>query len=67
MFKAAAFAVEDEMYGQDVGVAVRVVEGEELMRWVRVKVAAFKVPKRVGEFFTSYVAGFKGHLCKRRC
>lgn len=62
MFKAAAFVVEDEMYGQDVGVAVRVVEGKDVDAVVRGRVAAFKVPKKVGDFFTLYVAGFKGHL-----
>lgn len=47
-----SFAVDDEMYGQDVGVAVRLKDGEnvsaeELQRWVRDKVAPHKVPKKV--------------------
>ena len=54
--EAATFAMEDEMYGQDVAVAVRVVDGEKidavgLRRWIRGRVAAFKVPKKVGDCF----------------
>ena len=48
--EAAAFAVADEFYGQDVAVAVRVGEGE-LRRWVRGRVAGFKVPMKVRGFF----------------
>ena len=47
-----SFAIADEMYGQDVGVAVRLKDGEnmsakELQKWVREKVAPHKVPKKV--------------------
>ena len=54
--EAATFAMEDEMYGQDVAVAVMVVQGEKidavgLRRWIRGRVAAFKVPKNVGDYF----------------
>ena len=57
VMEAATFAVEDEIYGQDVGVAVRVVEGAKvdavgLKRWTRGRVASFKVPKKVRNFFT---------------
>lgn len=53
--EAVSFALEDEMYGQDVGVAVVIKEGEKLTEevlkdYMREKVAKFKVPKRV--FFT---------------
>lgn len=59
--EAATFALRDEVYGQDVAVAVRVAEGKELdgvglRRWVRGRVAAFKVPKEVRRafFFLSF-------------
>ena len=48
------FAMEDEMYGQEVGAAVILKEGEgkgvterELKKWVRERVAPLKVPKKV--------------------
>ncbi|KAK5138238.1 hypothetical protein LTR08_003299 [Meristemomyces frigidus] len=53
--EAVSFAMEDELYGQDVGVAIvlkddkKLSEGE-MKEWMREKVAKFKVPKRV--FFT---------------
>ncbi|CAD6568031.1 MAG: hypothetical protein ASARMPRED_001389 [Alectoria sarmentosa] len=56
--EAATFAMEDEMYGQDVAVAVRIFDGEKidavgLRRWIRGRVAAFKVPKKI--FFVSEI------------
>jgi acyl-CoA synthetase (AMP-forming)/AMP-acid ligase II len=50
--EAVSFAIEDEMYGQEVGVAVVLREGkalgeDELRRWMGERVAKFKVPKRV--------------------
>ena len=47
-----SFAIEDDMYGQDIGVAVRLKEGDivsakEVQKWVRGKVAPNKVPKKV--------------------
>ncbi|KAF1354027.1 hypothetical protein BDV97DRAFT_328546 [Delphinella strobiligena] len=53
--EAVSFAFADEMYGQDVGVAVvlkdgQKMEAEELIKWMTDKVAKFKVPKKV--FFT---------------
>ncbi|KAF2745641.1 acetyl-CoA synthetase-like protein [Sporormia fimetaria CBS 119925] len=53
--EAVSFAMEDEHYGQDIGVAVVVKEGkkldgEELKKWMSEKVAKFKLPKKV--FFT---------------
>ncbi len=52
--EAAAFGIPDEMYGEDVGVAVILrrgghVDGVGLRRWLRGRVAAFKVPKKVGD------------------
>ncbi|KAG8622884.1 hypothetical protein KVT40_009395 [Elsinoe batatas] len=50
--EAVSFAIEDEMYGQDVGVAVVLKDGqrleaEELRTWMAGRVAKFKVPRRV--------------------
>ena len=50
--EAVSFAIPDEMYGQDVALAVVLKEGknlteDELRGWVATKVAKFKVPKRV--------------------
>lgn len=46
------FAIDDKMYGQDVGAAVRLKDGEnlnakDLQKWVRERVAPHKVPKKV--------------------
>jgi acyl-coenzyme A synthetase/AMP-(fatty) acid ligase len=54
--EAVSFAIPDELYGQDVGVAVvpkdgRTITEEELQNFMRERVAKFKVPKRV--FFTN--------------
>lgn len=58
--EAVSFAVPDDMYGQDVGVAVvlksggegaRLSEGE-LKAWVAEKLAKFKVPKKVSPLYT---------------
>lgn len=53
--EAVSFAIPDDMYGQDVGVAIVPKDGssvseEELKAYMQAKVAKFKVPKRV--FFT---------------
>lgn len=50
--EAVCFAIADEMYGQDIGLAVVVKDGEEttpeeLRKWIAAKVAKFKVPKQV--------------------
>lgn len=50
--EAVSFAVPSEMYGQEVGVAVVVKEGKnisekDVMDFVAIKTAKFKVPKRV--------------------
>lgn len=50
--EAVSFALEDEIYGQDVGVAVVVKAGqklnvEELKAWLAERVAKFKLPKKV--------------------
>lgn len=53
--EAVSFAIPDEMYGQDVGVAIVLkpsekLDANELKAWVADKVAKFKVPKKV--YFT---------------
>lgn len=50
--EAVSFAMEDEMYGQDVGLAVVLKDGQtladgELKKWMTEKVAKFKLPKKV--------------------
>lgn len=56
VLEAVSFAIEDEMYGQDVGVAVVLKEGQkltvdELRKYMIEKVAKFKVPKKI--YFTN--------------
>ncbi|KAF2653378.1 acetyl-CoA synthetase-like protein [Lophiostoma macrostomum CBS 122681] len=53
--EAVSFALEDEMYGQDVGLAVVLKAGQtlsagELKTWMAERVAKFKLPKQI--FFT---------------
>ncbi|CBX92227.1 hypothetical protein LEMA_P049330.1 [Plenodomus lingam JN3] len=53
--EAVSFAIEDEMYGQDVGLAVVIKEGhkltaDELKTWLADRVARFKLPKKI--YFT---------------
>jgi acyl-CoA synthetase (AMP-forming)/AMP-acid ligase II len=53
--EAVSFAVPDEVYGQDIGVAIVLKKGEklsgkELQAWVADKSVKFKVPKKV--YFT---------------
>lgn len=50
--EAVSFAIPDDMYGQDIGVAVVLLSGEklvadELKAWVAERSAKFKVPKKV--------------------
>ena len=50
--EAVSFAIPDEMYGQDIGLAVVYKDGKqmkenELRSWIASKVAKFKVPKKV--------------------
>ena len=50
--EAVSFAIADEMYGQDIGVAVvlkngKKISADELKQWMTSKVAKFKVPKKV--------------------
>lgn len=50
--EAVSFAVPDEVYGQDIGVAVVLkpserMDADEMRAWVAEKVAKFKIPKHV--------------------
>jgi acyl-CoA synthetase (AMP-forming)/AMP-acid ligase II len=50
--EAVSFAIEDEMYGQNIGVAVTLKRGynlseDDLCAWVAKRAAKFKVPQRV--------------------
>lgn len=52
--EAVSFAVADETYGQDIGLAVVLKDGaslteDELRYWIMAKVAKFKVPNKVNE------------------
>jgi len=53
--EAVSFAMADEHYGQDVGLAVvrkdgKSLEADELRDWMKERVAKFKLPKKI--FFT---------------
>lgn len=50
--EAVSFAIPDEVYGQDIGVAVVLkpserMDADEMRAWVGEKVAKFKIPKHV--------------------
>ena len=50
--EAVCFAIADEMYGQDIGLAVVLKDGEkttpeEIREWIAGKVTKFKIPKTV--------------------
>lgn len=50
--EAVSFAIADELYGQDVGLAVVLkqdgnIEGDNLRGWIASRLAKFKVPKHV--------------------
>ncbi|KAL2062957.1 hypothetical protein VTL71DRAFT_6029 [Oculimacula yallundae] len=58
VFEAVSFAIDDELYGQNVGVAIALREGtdlseEELLAWFGQRAAKYKVPKKV--FFTTKI------------
>ncbi|PNS14101.1 4-coumarate--CoA ligase-like 7 [Sphaceloma murrayae] len=53
--EAVSFAIPDEMYGQDIGIAVVLKDGQQLTaeglkEWMASRVAKFKLPKKV--YFT---------------
>ena len=50
--EAVSFAIEDELYGQDIGLAVVLTNGAkagpgDLHKWISTKVARSKIPKQV--------------------
>ena len=50
--EAVSFAISDEMYGQDIGVAIvpkesHQIGADELRQWLSSRVAKFKLPKKV--------------------
>lgn len=54
--EAVSFAIPDELYGQDIGVAVVLKPGaklgqDDLRGWIAGKLAKFKVPKKVGHIY----------------
>ena len=57
VLQAVSFAIDDEIYGQEVAVAVVLQEGsvlsvEDLSAWLRERVANFKLPKKVSKSAT---------------
>jgi acyl-CoA synthetase (AMP-forming)/AMP-acid ligase II len=57
--EAVSFAIPDEMYGQEVAVAIVLKQGQtldaaELKKWVSEKLAKFKVPKKASLSMTIY-------------
>lgn len=57
--EAVSFAIADDLYGQDIGVAVVLKDGskigvEGLRRWIAGRVAKFKVPKEVRRSSVDY-------------
>lgn len=56
ILEAVSFAIDDELYGQDIAVAVTLRPGcqlttQELLCWVSERAAKFKIPKKV--YFTA--------------
>ena len=57
--EAVSFAIDDEMYGQDVGLAVvlkdsQTIREDQLQQYIARKVAKFKVPKKVCSHATPF-------------
>ena len=57
--EVVTFAIDDDMYDQDVACAVRLEEGETLKavalkKWVGERVAAHKVPRKVSRIFSFF-------------
>jgi len=58
--EAVSFAIPDDMYGQDIGVAIVLKNGQklsenELRKWVAEKLAKFKEPKKVWPLCFRYI------------
>ena len=57
VLEAVSFAIDDELYGQNVAVAITLREGtvlseEELLSWFGERAAKFKIPKKVRSFLS---------------
>jgi oxalate---CoA ligase len=66
--EAVSFAIEDEIYGQDVAVAVvlkdgKSMVGEELKEWMKERVAKFKLPKKVSSSVERHEMQMTDHRC----
>lgn len=66
--EAVAFAIPDEVYGQDIGVAVVIdpnasLSEKELRVWLASKVVAFKVPKKVVYMCKAYTCYYLNRSC----
>lgn len=53
VLEAVSFAIKDELYGQDIGVAITLKDGfqassSELSAWFGQRAVKFKIPKKVG-------------------
>lgn len=60
--EAVSFAIDDELYGQNVAVAIVIVDGqelstEELLAWYAERAVKFKIPKKVS--FDFYLRNFQ--------
>ena len=57
--EAVSFAIDDEIYGQDIGLAVVLKDGQkltvdDLKGWLTERIAKFKLPKKVYPFVLRY-------------
>jgi oxalate---CoA ligase len=57
--EAVSFAIDDEIYGQDVGLAVVLKDGQKLVadglrEWLAERIVKFKLPKKVSLFVLGY-------------
>jgi len=67
--EAVSFAIEDEMYGQDIGVALVLRDGQKLdeaglRKWLAEKVAKFKLPKKVGAMLITILTRAVLNFCQ---
>lgn len=72
--EAVCFAMPDEIYGQEIGLAVVLKDGaklteHDLRSWMLTKVAKFKLPKKVNDFlwFASNVADHHRYFSLMSC
>lgn len=63
VLEAVSFAIKDELYGQDIGVAITLKDGfqassEELSAWFGQRAVKFKNPKKVGPYKQPQISFF---------